>query len=86
MSKPCEWCKSTSEKIDSLEYENEQLKKLLRFHEPYSTLALVEHLAKAASILLDKQNYSGDGWETINSARCQAVSFLAFINNSNKGE
>lgn len=26
-SNPCEWCKNTSEQIDSLEYENEELKK-----------------------------------------------------------
>lgn len=25
MSKPCEWCKSTSEKIDSLEYQLEEI-------------------------------------------------------------
>ena len=28
-SEPCEWCKRTSSQIDSLEYENEQVKKEL---------------------------------------------------------
>lgn len=28
--KPCQWCRSTSEQIDSLEYEVEQLKALVK--------------------------------------------------------
>lgn len=30
MSNPCEWCVKTSEQIDSIEYENEQLKERLK--------------------------------------------------------
>lgn len=33
MSNPCEWCVKTSEQIDSIEYENEQLRERLKILE-----------------------------------------------------
>lgn len=62
--------------VNRLLVENQKLKELLRFDEPWSLVSILEELVHASEILLQTNNYDGHGWELKQQAQFQAQQMI----------